>query len=609
MHSCTRVIAFQRRSANAYRIFVRLQSSSASTKDPVRWFYATDVPKTKPPYFNYKQQKPATKFKAFSRVDSQRIENALLKQHTQEAIPVREDGLFSVDIDGRVIVPTYWDGPTFEVRRGTWFYSQGPTPVPEQVALEIDELWAQKGTESSQLKSINGTVKFSKNRESAVITTKDQRFEIFGSKIVRGFNEKDADGDASTTTSQESSPTAEDTKEEVLAYKLRNILGSSKSSEQSMSRQMQDDYGATSEFQSREVNHLLLCVHGIGQRLAQKIESLNFVHDINVFRKLLRTTFTEDAAFNSDRKRLGGDNQVQVLPVLWRHDVPFGMTHEELEFVNKKSDYSVTLEDITVDGIVALRSIVGDVVLDVLMYNQAHYHEQVLEAVVDHLNRVYEKFCAIQQSTPTVSLIGHSLGSVICYDILSNSKYSSRLKFDPKHLFAIGSPVGLFELLGKRKISADNFHAKYLYNIFHPSDPIAYRMEPLVTSEASSLPPAVVPLTGNGLRNQLQELTEIGQKISQGATSVWNNVASAWKTEIIENEEQKKKGENIGDLTKAQAKAIKSELATLNPTGRIDYVLQESLLDISIVAAIASHVSYFENEDTAAFVLHELYAR
>ena len=37
-------------------------------------------------------------------------------------VPVNEDFLFDVDIEKRELAPTYWLGPVYEVRRGTWFF-------------------------------------------------------------------------------------------------------------------------------------------------------------------------------------------------------------------------------------------------------------------------------------------------------------------------------------------------------------------------------------------------------------------------------------------------------------------------------------------------------
>jgi hypothetical protein len=52
-------------------------------------------------------------------------------------VPVNEDYLFDVDIERRELAPTYWLGPVYDVRRGTWFFQgmytcfrEGDPPCP-----------------------------------------------------------------------------------------------------------------------------------------------------------------------------------------------------------------------------------------------------------------------------------------------------------------------------------------------------------------------------------------------------------------------------------------------------------------------------------------------
>lgn len=37
-------------------------------------------------------------------------------------IPVNEDYLFDVDLKKRELAPVYWRGPSYDIRRGTWFF-------------------------------------------------------------------------------------------------------------------------------------------------------------------------------------------------------------------------------------------------------------------------------------------------------------------------------------------------------------------------------------------------------------------------------------------------------------------------------------------------------
>ena len=56
-------------------------------------------------------------------------------------VPVNEDFLFDVDIEARELAPTYWLGPIYDVRRGSWFYQEGSSlrPCDENLAIQLEE--------------------------------------------------------------------------------------------------------------------------------------------------------------------------------------------------------------------------------------------------------------------------------------------------------------------------------------------------------------------------------------------------------------------------------------------------------------------------------------
>ncbi|KAF5092685.1 hypothetical protein D0Z00_004459 [Geotrichum galactomycetum] len=70
--------------------------------------------------------------------------------------------------------------------------------------------------------------------------------------------------------------------------------------------------------------------------------------------------------------------------------------------------------------------------------------------------------------------------------------------------------------------------------------------------------------------------------------------------------EAKKQFDNLPSDLQAE---IRRRLKALNPTaGQVDHSLQMGPLDITLVAALASHISYFESADFANFVLQSTYA-
>lgn len=49
-------------------------------------------------------------------------EEATKPEEKEVRVPVNEDYLFDVDVKKRELMPMYWEGPVYDVRRGTWFY-------------------------------------------------------------------------------------------------------------------------------------------------------------------------------------------------------------------------------------------------------------------------------------------------------------------------------------------------------------------------------------------------------------------------------------------------------------------------------------------------------
>ena len=137
-----------------------------------------------------------------------------------------------------------------------------------------------------------------------------------------------------------------------------------------------------------------------------------------------------------------------------------------------------SLEDITIEGVTFVRSLVSDLALDVLLYQSA-YRQLISEIVLKEANRIYRLFKARNPGfNGKVHVIGHSLGSAIMFDILCREKEKQEaaqsrmnpLRFWPSHsasrepqehkelsfdfdvedLYCLGSPVGLFQMLKGR---------------------------------------------------------------------------------------------------------------------------------------------------------------
>ncbi|KAL8697841.1 MAG: hypothetical protein Q9224_002128 [Gallowayella concinna] len=378
----------------------------------------------------------------------------------------------------------------------------------------------------------------------------------------------------------------------------------------------QDYKEADGDDPGREIEHLILITHGIGQRLGLRMENLNFIRDVNKLRKTLKTVYDASPdlqALNNELEKLPKNCRVQVLPVVWRHllDFPkqsFKQNSKEQDLTDPdasgEEERYPSLSDITVEGVPGIRNLITDLALDILLYQSA-YREHIAGIVQRECNRIYKLFLERHPNfNGKVSLIGHSLGSAILFDILCrqkgpdkstssarNKRQSRRvsssvtapgpardlgLDFEVENFFCLGSPLGLYQMLKGRKIAArgsmhglptessldggpadDPFlgmtstnpptasdsdlltitvsspKCQQLFNIFHPADAIAYRLEPLISPAMSSLKPQPLPYTKKGIFAPGQGFTGIGARVGQSVSGFWSNITSGVASSLL----------------------------------------------------------------------------
>lgn len=316
-----------------------------------------------------------------------------------------------------------------------------------------------------------------------------------------------------------------------------------------------------------------------------RTESINFIHDVNSMRKSFKAVYAASPdlqALNAEVESDAKNNRIQVVPIVWRHLLDFpqqslkhnrkehdlgDLDHEDHEYPN--------LEDITVEGVPAVRNFLTDLALDILLYQSPAYKGHISRIVVNELNRVYRLY---KERHPNfkgkVSLVGHSLGSAIMFDILCiqkdpkqpqqttgrrNTEEGLKLDFEVEDFYALGSPIGLFQMLKGRTVSArpsttfvppktpgeplenpfsEQEHTfdittssplcKQIFNIFHPTDPISYRMEPLISPAMASLKAQPLPYTKKGIFGApaSQGLTGIGARVGQGVSEFWSSLGT-----------------------------------------------------------------------------------
>lgn len=170
----------------------------------------------------------------------------------------------------------------------------------------------------------------------------------------------------------------------------------------------------------------------------------------------------------------GHVGRIEVLPISWHSEL-----HSEESGIDEK------LRTITLESIPKLRTFTNSTLLDILFYTSPVYCQQIIDAVAGSINRKYQLYC---ERNPrfggAASLAGHSLGSVIVFDLLQNQQRRGseemqaeeqrngaatkpaasnqctigqagtgqqsimypQLVFKPRMFFAFGSPIGMLIL-------------------------------------------------------------------------------------------------------------------------------------------------------------------
>ena len=342
-------------------------------------------------------------------------------------------------------------------------------------------------------------------------------------------------------------------------------------------KQLQDEKKKEEKFKKI---HLSFCVHGIGQTLGSKYEYVNFPKTINTFRSSIHNIIAD---LKKD-KDMHDDVKLQVLPITWR---------DKLNFDHPTNDNTLpSFSEICPSGATTIRSLIGDIGLDILLYDDVYYQRQIIDAVITELNEKYEIYKKHHPNIEIeISLIGHSLGSLILFDILSTQEYCHKLNFKVNNFFGVGSPVSIFKLIQRynfKKLACENY-----YNIFHECDPIGYRIEPLVNRSVANVKPVVIATLSSPdiIIDKVKNINLINDYIL--GSDLLKNKSSITNLTLD------------GKLNESHIKSLHEH----NSFGRLDYVIKSKLLDLDVINALSSHVSYFENLDMINFIIKKLLAK
>ncbi|KTF81864.1 hypothetical protein cypCar_00034879 [Cyprinus carpio] len=146
-----------------------------------------------------------------------------------------------------------------------------------------------------------------------------------------------------------------------------------------------------------QTTHIVFVVHGIGQ----KMDKDRIIKNTGMLREAVRKMEEKHFAEQTEE-------HVEFLPVEWR---------------SKLALDGDTVESITPDKVRGLRDLLNSSAMDIMYYTSPLYRDEITKGLTQELNRLYSLFCSrnpqFESSGGKVSIISHSLGCVITFDIMT----------------------------------------------------------------------------------------------------------------------------------------------------------------------------------------------
>ena len=638
---------------------------------------------------------------------------------------------FEVDLRSRLMRPCYWPGRKHRIVRGTWFLDkQGDfLPLREIVAERLETAFVSRVWDpSKKMLTVQRDGRLAARVELGSFQGSVVTFALFYS----GYDIYLVEDTSFAWLKKKLSKSGGENR-----YALRR--GYVEPAADALQREADLEEEKANEEADMEPTPtaLVLAVHGIGQN----VSGANIIQDAVELKQAIRKA--EEASLGAKKsadknqpnhgsrkadptapkaphaKDVGGTDdpkretppapksRIEVLPVQWRKTL-------NLEIDGLASS-------LMPPGISSLRHVLHSTAVEVLFYLTPVHRRAILDSVVYSLNVVYSKFMARNpEFDGHISLFAHSLGSVLCWDVLCNQGGESvdpagfglrgasstipppslpptgppawapisldigRLAFDVDNFIVAGSPLGCFlALRGVNQAtglglgtpasaalmhtnpanpgSADGLpRCKRMYNIYHPLDPVVYKLEPLAYSPdaLAGRKAALVELAGGGRRLHIAA-EEFGDalvdNVSRFGSSIAGYFSSASGNKLVRGDSSTTvtsttgvspgeaadfteglgsgetggvgagnklegpcesgagKGMGAGGDPREPAGSNESNISRIvghlpdllgRPTaadGRLDFSLQEAYVQHEYVQALSSHFSYWASADVGKF--------
>ncbi|XP_071856525.1 retinal degeneration B isoform X3 [Bombus fervidus] len=333
---------------------------------------------------------------------------------------------------------------------------------------------------------------------------------------------------------------------------------------------------------------------------------------------------------------------------------------EGLGILSSLSPYSFDVSPSSMDAPQVTHDTIPIGAIPLLASSTPEYQDTV-SRVIAGANQVYHDFIRSDEGrgfTGQICFIGDSVGAILTYDALCRSAHSRhnsennildnqgienstnaedgkhltapsprrksssisdtpshcKLDFEVGEFFMFGSPLAL--VLAYRKISSDKTSdirrplVNQVYNLFHPTEPVAARLEPLISARFSLLPPVNVaryqkyPL-GNGQPYHLLEAIQTNPQLFTDGLNIPNMSMSHLRrlSDISIHSTMSGVVENV------PLKVVSNLTQKWWGTKRLDYALYcpEGLANFPTNSLPQIfHASYWESLDVIAFILRQL---
>uniref|UniRef100_A0A3Q3LZT5 SEC23 interacting protein n=1 Tax=Mastacembelus armatus TaxID=205130 RepID=A0A3Q3LZT5_9TELE len=329
-----------------------------------------------PHWFYCKQVESKSVWLPFSIMDSLQLEETYNSvQPDPENVVVRTDGgRYDVQLYDRIRTAMFWEEEPTEVRRCTWFY-KGDTdsrfiPYSEEFSDKLE----------AEYKKAVSTNQWHRRLEFP----SGETIVMHNPKVIVQFQPSSVPDEWGTTQDGQTRPRV-------------------------VKRGIDDDHDEVPDGEPSKVDHLVFMVHGIGPVCDLRFRSMvECVDDFrNVSLKLLHSHFKSSL----DEHTI---SRVEFLPVQWHKAL-----HGDATGVDRR------IKKITLPSTGRLRHFTNETLLDVLFYNSPTYCQTIMDTVALEINRLYALFMKRNPDyRGSISLAGHSLGSLILFDLLSNQNGS-----------------------------------------------------------------------------------------------------------------------------------------------------------------------------------------